>query len=157
MAGATYTYSHNPATDAKDAVRSLIADTNYDTRGWLLSDQQILWAIAQEGSQRMAAALCCEMIAGSQSGSTRNIASRRIGDLAITYGGGISGGGQVDWLRLAIMLRARVAAAATISAGGIEGDEKPADDDDTSLTRPAFRRGQFDRPGMVQAGGAWSS
>lgn len=135
----TYTYSYNPATDTKDAVRSLIGDTNLDSGGWLLSDQEILWQITNEGSQYLAAAACCEQIATHYTGPKRNVASRRIGDLMVASGK-TSKGGAEDWYAVAKTLRRRASRGAMPAAGGIDVLDRQ-DRTDDNLLQPEFVRG----------------
>lgn len=143
----TYTYSSNPATDNKDAVRALLADTNRDAAGWMLSDEEILWLLSQEGSPLMAAAAGAEMIQGQFTGPARNIAILRIGDL-MTESGGARGGGSPDspgtWAAYARMLRKRVARGAMPIAGGIDVSDRQPDRSDTDTLQPTFTRGMDD-------------
>lgn len=155
-ANASYTYSHDPATDLKDAVRFTLADTNSDGIGWLLSDQEILWLLSEEGSVLGAAARGAEQIAAAFSGP-RNISERKIGDLLIRYGQGKTGT-QGDWYTVAALLRRRIGLGALPFAGGVDVSDKIFSQDDTSITHPAFRRGQFDpAENGYQPGGAVGS
>lgn len=133
----TYTYSFNPATDTKDAVRALIADHNQDGKGWLLSDQEVLFAITSEGSPRLAAAMCAEMIAGMFTGPKRNIIELRIGDLQKSSPRNSAAD---DYYDLAKTLRARARRGAVPVAGGVELTDRQ-DRTDTSLLQPEFARG----------------
>ena len=140
----TYTYSSNPATDDKDAVRALIMDTNYDGNGWMLSDEEILWLLSTEGGQFQSAAAACEMVAAKFTGPSRNIIIKRIGDLMKTSGGARGGGAAGDsWHALAATLRQRAARGAMPRAGGIDVEDRQ-DRNDSSLLQPAFFRGQDD-------------
>lgn len=136
----TYTYSSNPATDDKDAVRALISDVGAGGV-YLISDEEILFALAEEGDRRLAGAMCAEMIAGKFTGPTRNITSKKVGDLARASGGARSGAD--DWYELARTLRRRASRGAIPMAGGVEVDDRE-DRTDRSLLQPQFKRGMDD-------------
>jgi len=137
----TYTYSSNPATDSKDAVRALLADHNKDGKGWMLSDEEILWALSTEGGTLRAAAACAEMIAGQFTGPKRNITLRTVGDLRIQSGS--RGGASEDWYALARTLRNRANRSALPISGGVDLDDR-FDRLDRSLLQPEFVRGMDD-------------
>lgn len=141
----TYTYSSNPATDDKDAVRALLADTNRDGKGWLLSDEEILWLLSTEGSQLASAAAGAEMIAGQFTGPKRNVVILRIGDL-MKASGGARGGASAgsDWVGYAAMLRKRIARGAFPLAGGIDRSDREPDRSDPNTLQPDFYRGMDD-------------
>lgn len=141
----TFTFSGNPGTDTKDAVRALIQDTNSDGLGWLLSDETILWAIKTEGQQFIAAAFCAEMIAALYTGPQRNVAEKRIGDLMIQYGRNTKGGAE-DWHSVARMWRRRASRGAVPGHGGIDVLDRTNDALDPSLIQPQFKVGEDDDP-----------
>lgn len=151
MAEVTYTYSGDPATSDLDAVRSLVGDTELASDGTLLAtDEEVLWALATEGNYYRAAALVCESI-GLRLAPRGGVASKKVGDLTISYQAGSS---TTDWSARATRLRLRANLSSTPEAGGISRTEKIANEDDTDLTTPSFRRGQFDTPGMPEPGGS---
>lgn len=77
----TWTYSGNPASSEKDAVRFLIGDT--DTSDQLLSDAEINYVIVESGGSRYQAAHdAAYAIAGKFS---RMAQSKSVGDLSISY------------------------------------------------------------------------
>lgn len=55
-----FTYSGNPNSNKRDAVRYLVGDTNKDDA--LLSDSEIDYELANEGQPFIAAANCCIVI-----------------------------------------------------------------------------------------------
>ena len=57
----TWTYSEDPSSDAKDAVRFLIGDT--DETDPLLQDEEIVWLISEQGGSYSAGAAACRAIA----------------------------------------------------------------------------------------------
>lgn len=73
-----WSYSGNPSTSLRDQVRFLIGDTN--SASPLLSDEEIDFAVAENGTAAyMAAAVCCEAIVGKLSQST----SKTVGKLSL--------------------------------------------------------------------------
>lgn len=71
--GATYTFSGDPATSRKDAVRSLLSDTGgADGTFWMLSDQEIIYFDAQVTPSYddpfMTSAVCADIISGRYAG-----------------------------------------------------------------------------------------
>jgi len=137
----TYTYSFNPQTDNKDAVRAMLMDTNPDGKGWMLSDEELLWAITVEGNLFLAGARAAEMIAAMFTGPKRNITTLRIGDLMKQSGA--RGGAAEDWHAVAAALRRRARRAAVPVAGGIDRDDRQERSDPNTI-QPQFVRGVYD-------------
>lgn len=75
----TTSYSGDPASSGKDAVRFYIQDT---AAPWKLTDEEINWVISQYPSVLFAAAQCARTVAGKYASQAT---SKRVGDLAITY------------------------------------------------------------------------
>jgi hypothetical protein len=76
----TWSYSGNPASSTRDAVRFLISDT--DTNDQLLSNEEIDYTISSSGSLYQAAHDCAYAIASS---FARLASSKSVGDLSISY------------------------------------------------------------------------
>jgi hypothetical protein len=76
----TWSYSGNPASSTRDAVRFLIGDT--DTNDQLLSNEEIDYTISSSGSLYQAAHDCAYAIASS---FARLASSKTVGDLSISY------------------------------------------------------------------------
>lgn len=77
----TWSYSGNPGSSDKDAVRFLVGDT--DTNDQLLSNEEIDWVILQAGdSQYQAAHDAAYAIASKFS---RMATSKSVGDLSLSY------------------------------------------------------------------------
>lgn len=76
----TWSYSGDPASSTKDAVRFLIGDT--DTNDQLLSDEEIEYTIAVTGNVYESAHDCSYAIAASFS---RMATSKSVGDLSLSY------------------------------------------------------------------------
>lgn len=79
----TMTYSGNPASSNKDAVRFLVQDTDVTTQGVTrLQDEEIEWMLTQNTNVFLAAAECCDVIAAYWA----KIQNTRIGPLNIQRG-----------------------------------------------------------------------
>lgn len=135
----TWTYT-SPGTSDKDWVRFRIGDT--DTSDQLLSDEEILSLITEEGSKEAAAAVAAEGLAAEFS---RRATSESVGDLRFQYGDQAA-----RYERLADRLRTTFSSrnAAPI-AGGISRSRKRLVKDDTDRVPPSFQRDQFRHPGTV--------
>lgn len=76
----TYSYSNDPSTSNKDAVRFLCQDTDVVTQGATrLADEEINWVLTQQSNVFLAAAVCADTIAGYWA----KIQNTRIGPLNI--------------------------------------------------------------------------
>lgn len=69
----------SPDTSDKDAVRFLVGDTG--PTDWYLQDEEITWALAQQSTVHMAAAVCAEAIAGQLA----RLADLSLDDTSISY------------------------------------------------------------------------
>jgi hypothetical protein len=79
----TATYSGDPSTTNKDAVRFLVQDTDVTTAGVVrLQDEEINWVLTQQSNVFLAAAECCDVIAAYWA----KIQNTRIGPLNIQRG-----------------------------------------------------------------------
>lgn len=137
LIGGTATYSGDPATDTKDAVRALIGDT--DMNAPKLSDEEILFAISERGGDKyLAGALACRMIGSNQD----DVSSKSVGDLSISYGAKSD-----DWVKRAEGLE-RLAAMLTSTpvafAGGISDARRQLVRQDPDRSSPIFEIGQWD-------------
>lgn len=93
---ATYTYSGDPNTSPKDAVRFYLHDRGPDT--WLFSDEEIEFMLATQGNIWGAAA----ELAIVQSTKYTDMRDKTVGPLSIRYGEVAN-----RWLELAKSLRSR--------------------------------------------------
>ena len=105
----TYTYSGDPSTSPKDAVRFYLHDRGPDN--WLFSDEEINYMIESQGNVWSAAA----ELAIVQSTKYTDMRDKTVGPLSIKYG-------EISdrWLKLANSLRSRGsrnAGALAISTG----------------------------------------
>ena len=119
-----WTYTGNPVTDAKDAVRFEIGDT--DKEDPLLQDEEIVYAISVEANVLAAAARCCESI----SRYFARQADFRLGPQAVQ-----ASQRSLAYKELARDLRRR--SASGLYAGGADKEEHLKD---SHLKRPAFKR-----------------
>jgi hypothetical protein len=79
----TATYSFDPSTSSKDAVRFLVQDTDVVTAGVVrLQDEEINWVLSQQSNVFLAAAECADAIAAYWA----KIQNTRIGPLNIQRG-----------------------------------------------------------------------
>jgi hypothetical protein len=78
-------YSGDPATSDKDAVRFLIQDTGV-SGGFDITDEEIVWLLDTEGSIYLAAAFCCDKLTTIKSGG--GLASKKVGGLSESYSTG---------------------------------------------------------------------
>lgn len=76
-----WSYSGDPATSSKDAVRFLIFDT--DTNDQLLQDAEINWCISQAGDSVYQAAHDAAYAIASK--FSRMATSKTVGDLSLSY------------------------------------------------------------------------
>jgi hypothetical protein len=127
-----WSYSEDPASSNRDAVRFLIQDT--DSTRQLFQDAEITYLLAQEHNVYMAAGAACDIQAARQSA----IKSKSVGDLSLSYFG------PEEWKRRATILRARGGAHMVLTAGGISVADRDSLQKDDSLLQPYFTLGQHD-------------
>ena len=125
------TYSGNPASSPRDAVRLLIGDT--DVAEALLQDEEIDWLLSRQPNVELAAADACEAIAAKfarQADTTNGDLSVRASQRAEAY------------RQRAADLRRRAGRRARWFVGGATRD--PGAAADPSLAHPAFGIGMDD-------------
>ena len=136
-----WTYTGNLATSNKDVVRFLCGDV--DDGDPQVSDEEIAFALTDEGNVYAAAAVICEHL----SARWAREASR-----SINAGAGLSTSINLSerskaYAQKAKDLRVRASTSAgMVYAGGISQSDKEANQDDTNLVPPAFFKGMFDNP-----------
>lgn len=134
----TWSYSHDPATSDKDAVRFLVGDT--DSSEQLISDEEIQFALKEEPNVRRAAAFVARAIAAKFARE----ADRSVGDLRIAYSQRSRGFYDLaDRLEADASRRTNVLRAMPY-AGGISVADKESVEDDTDRVRPSFAKGMHD-------------
>ena len=135
----SWTYSGDPSSDDRDAVRFLIQDT--DTNRQLATNEEIDWLLTQEVNVYTAAAAALQSVVNRQAG----IGSKKVGDLSITFDFAAAEKRISD-------LRLRGRSSYEIpSAGGISVAEKDTNEADTDIPKPFFKRKQFDFEGTKNA------
>ena len=130
----TWTYSGDPASSDRDEVRFLVGDT--DTNDQLVTDEEIAYAVANEGNNYLAAAEICRAIAAKFA----KLVDKSVGDLRIAYNQR-----QQAYKDLMKMLTTRGnRSAATPYAGGISISDKDTVEDNTDRVQPGIKRNLHD-------------
>ena len=135
----TWTYT-SPLSGDRDKVRTYIGDT--DTTDQLLSDEQIAFALTEEGTVRAASAIAAEWIAALFSRK----ADKSVGDLSISYSQRAA-----QYTALAVRLRGRSSRLALPYFGGISETTKDTREDDSDRVEPAFTVDMLDDPAVSGA------
>lgn len=131
-----WTYSGNPASSSKDAVRFLVGDTRVDDS--LVQDEEIAWALAQNSNIYGAAAIIAESISAYFATQATSVV---IGPIREDYGQRAK-----DYASKAKELSGKSSETGTLNiyAGGIYSADKLVNSEDTSLTVASFTIGQDD-------------
>lgn len=149
----TWTYTGNPASSARDAIRFLIGDT--DTTDQLLSDEEIAWVNSEASGTPTGltaiydAAAQCAMTIATKLGRE---ADKSIGDLSVSLSQRAAAFRQsaTDLKAMA----ARHTAVPTPYAGGITISDKDIDEENSDIFHGWFSSGQFEN---VRDGGNQNS
>lgn len=132
----TWTYSGNPSSTNRDAIRFLIGDT--DNTDQLVTDEEIAYALAQEGSAYIAAARICRSVASKFA----RYMDQSVGDLSISYSQRYT-----QFTALADRLESDGSSRLGVPfAGGISVAAKEAVTDDSDRIQPAIKIGVQDNP-----------
>lgn len=129
-----WTYSGNPASSDRDAVRFLVGDT--DTTDQQLQDAEIDWLLVENPNAQMAAAHACEAIAAKYARlvSTSNLS------LSVS-----AGDRQAHYLALAMKLRKQAQdGGAEMFVGGTRYSQKEAREENADEVQPNFEIGEDD-------------
>jgi hypothetical protein len=133
----SWTYSGDPSSSPKDAVRFEIPDT--EEASPLLQDEEIEYALTQEGESVLAAAAhCCEQLARKLSLQ----ADTAIGSVKANYKDAAK-----NMAARAEDLRKRASGRHAPFAGGISRSEKEAREAETDRVVSPAKLGQFQWPG----------
>lgn len=129
-----FTYTKNPKSAPRDAVRFLLGDT--DQANPQLDDSEIAYLLDQAGNDPTNAAV---LGANALAASYARLADKSVGDLSISYS-------QVskNYKDLADRLSVQGLAAVPPYLGAIEVANATARETDTSLAQPQFRLGMMD-------------
>ncbi len=135
-----WTYSGDPANSDLDQVRFLVGDT--DTSDQLLLDAEIAWAITDQSTLLLAAALCLRTLANKFS----KMVTRKVGDVSTSCSDMAKAfAARADELDPNGITKA--IALALPSFGGLTISGKADLDADSDAVQPSFSRGMNDYPG----------
>ncbi len=129
----TWSYSGNPGSSAKDAVRFLIGDTDSNTRQQLLQDEEIAWMLTQyNNSPTQTAIRACEGIIAKFA----RLADESVGQVRISFSQRSDG-----YRKLLNDLRSRSAIEdMTPYAGGISKTDKKTIEQNADRVPPDFKK-----------------
>lgn len=140
-----WTYTGDPASSDRDAVRFLIGDT-IETAA-IFQDEEIDWLVLQNGNIYFAAALAADAAAAQFAGAQSQgaVKTKTVGALSISYDDSARAS---EFRQLARDLRFRGAVNSTIItySGGISKSDKQTREQDTDWDKPSFARGMHDNP-----------
>lgn len=123
----TWTYSGNPASSTRDAVRFEIGDTI--TGDQELSDEEIAYVLTQETNVKYASAACCDRIAAKYARKVE----KSVGDLKLSMQQKFD-----QYMKLAERIRSRAGSAPIPFAGGISLADKQNRELDTDRNQGPF-------------------
>lgn len=137
-----FTYSGDPASSSRDAVRFLIGDT--DSTDAQLQDTEIAYLLTQDPTPAKAAANAARAIAAKYG----RLVDFAVGDLRYSYAQR-----QKAYLDLAAQLEAQAAVSGSIQfkATGISRADKEAAREMEDRVKPAFTRETMDNPRAGEA------
>ena len=136
----TWTYSGDPATSDRDEVRFLVGDTDPEDK--MVEDAEINWAIANQSTTKLAAAVVLRALASKFSRMVTNKVgdlSTNCSDLATAFSDRAN---ELDPSGLT-----KATALCLPSFGGLSISGKETLSEDTDAVQPRFYRGQDDIPG----------
>lgn len=134
----TWSYTGDPSTDDKDAVRFLIGDTVESEK--LVEDEEIAWAVTEWSDVYLAAASIADSVA------TQYAVEGSVSADGMSFSGtdvGKSFAARATQLRKMSGWRRQ---ASEPYVGGISWAERVKSDQDTDLIQPHFRSHQHDHP-----------
>lgn len=137
----SFTYSGDPASSGRDAVRFLLNDTS--TSNAEFQDAEIAWMLMQKPNVYRAAAQGARRRAAE---ANEGVASKTVGSLTLTYSQR-----SANWLKVAASLEAQADKGAGSAlmpfSGGISKADKELVAADADFDKPDFYRGMWDNPG----------
>lgn len=138
----TWTYSGDPATNARDSIRFLTGDT--DTNDQLINDEEIAWVNNQvTGSDSATTALyeVAYRVMLAIASKFSRLADQSVGELSVSMSQKAEAAReQAAQLKV---LALREGSVPTPYLGGMSVSDKEIDDENSDMVRPSFRRGQF--------------
>lgn len=130
-----YTYSGDPESSTKDAVRFWIQDT---AAPWQTSDQEINYVLTQFSNPMLAAAQVCRALAAKYA----RLPDKKVGDFGISWGELTKA-----YTAIAQWLQAQGQTfGVTPYSGGISKADIRNVNSNPDRRKPPFRRNQFDNP-----------
>ena len=138
----TWTYSGDPATNARDAIRFLTGDT--DTNDQLINDEEIAWTNNQVTGSDTATTALYEVsyrVMVAIASKFSRLADQSVGDLKVDmYQKATNAREQA---KLLYAQASREGNTPTPYAGGISVSDKEIDEENSDIVQPYFSRGQF--------------
>lgn len=137
-----WTYSGDPATNARDAIRFLTGDT--DTNDQLINDEEIAWTNNQVTGSNTALTSLYEVsyrVLLAIASKFSRLADQSVGDLSVSMSQKAEAArAQAAQLKV---LALREGSVPMPYLGGMSKSDKKVDTDDPDMVQPSFRRGQF--------------
>lgn len=130
----TYTYSGDPSSSLRDAVRFAIGDTS-DT-DWQFSDEEIAYLIGTGTNVELIAVACCDHLISKYA----RLASQSVGAVSVQYRERMEN-------YQTLIGRLRRGLAPLPFAGGISVAGKQAQEEDEDYDQPVFKRQMDQRNG----------
>lgn len=139
----TWTYSGDPSSSARDAIRFLIGDT--DTTDQLISDEEIAWVNTEASGTATAttalydaAARCCLTVASKLARQS----DKSVGDLSVSLSQR-----SAAYKAMALEMKGLATRSGSVPvpyAGGITISDKEIDQENSDIFRTWFVAGQFE-------------
>ena len=137
-----WTYSGDPATNARDAIRFLTGDT--DTNDQLINDEEIAWTNNQVTGSNTALTSLYEVsyrVLLAIASKFSRLADQSVGDLSVSMSQKAEAArAQAAQLKV---LALREGSVPMPYLGGMTTADKQIDGNDSGMVRPSFTRGQF--------------
>jgi hypothetical protein len=137
----SWSYSGDPGSSDRDAVRFLVGDT--DISDQQLSDEEIDYLLVREGSVNGAALAAARTLVAKYA----RLVDKSVGDLSISY----SQRRDAYAALIADLTRQQAVRVAGPVVGGISRTRKRVVDQDADRVEPSFRRDQFSYPGTADS------
>ena len=150
----SFTFTNDPASSNRDAIRILLNDTAGPEGSEALSDETIAWLLTENSSVYYAAAAGADAIASQ---FTSSVSEKQVGDLRTKKGGGDPA---AQYVKLAASLRSQAAIKGFKAySGGISISDKTSQLDDTDRLPDDAAIGMHDNEDGTLAGstsGRWN-
>lgn len=130
----TWTYGGDPSANDRDEIRFLVGDT--DTSDQLVTDEEIAWAVADQGNNKLAASIVCKALASKFARDVDVRVGRSAEDASQRYK-------QYEALAKRYKLEGQRLAGPRF--GGVSQDAKDSVIDNDDAVLPSFNRGMTNR------------